>query len=135
MEKNKLYLVDKKLNASHESKELCVIGELAVVKGDKGFILTPADLVHELVALDKEAVLDLYEHKKSSESGTSFSICPKMGMKISLTELEGFVGEEITDLKKWVHYFGIKQRVESNYRIFQKSCKEAGIVLDFPKWD
>ena len=135
MEKNKLYLVNKKLNASLESKELCILGELAVVKGDKGFILTPADLVHELVALDKEAVLDLYGHKKTSEGGTSFSICPKMGAKIGLAELEGSAGEEITDLKKWIHYFGIKQRVESNYRIFQKSCREAGIVLDFPKWD
>ena len=118
-------------NKEHEGGMLKVnVGPFALIEGDKGYVLTNNECIHYVKKYGDEPVkLPLHWTK-----GNSFEMMPRAEIGISFDELRTVIVGEIEDLSKWVHYFGIKARMCTNYSLLQKSCKEIGAELDFPEW-
>lgn len=107
------------------SPNLSINARIGIVKGKKGYILTETDLCHMVVKSIDEKIALFVTDKNEMHSNKS--------IKLSIKEMLEFAGEEIP-LEKWTHYFGIKDRVYRNYKIFQKSCKEISASISFPEW-
>lgn len=55
------------------------------------------------------------------------------GVSVYMTEIKS--SWTPTEFMNWAHYWGIKSRVRTNYRMFLDSCKEIGIdTSTFPEW-
>jgi hypothetical protein len=102
---------------------------ICLIEGKKGFIIAENDLVHSVfTGEEEEIVLPVGKIDDILLDG----YC---GYTITLTikDIKKFLGEAV-NLKKWVHYFGIKDRIYRNYKLFQESCEEIQANIKFPEW-
>jgi len=75
-----------------------------------------------------------YESKQDENGEYSFSMFPHANISIEFDELLTCEIEPIENLRQWVHYFGIKDRIARNYYLLKKSCKEIKAKVNFPEW-
>jgi len=119
-----------KLDVSSILKEgFATRGKLALIEGDKGYVVTTNDFVHWKYSLDEEAEFELWREAKDGK----IDVFPAAILKATLNELRTCLCGSV-ELDKWGHYFGIKARVRSNYQLLQESCKEIRAKIDFPEW-
>mgnify|MGYP001560387390 CR=1 FL=1 len=88
-----------------------------LVVGTKGFIVTRDDMVHSVYGLEETAELRVNDRWQS----------------FGLETLMLYAEQDIV-LRDWVHYWGIKQRIQSNYYLLQRSCEEIGATETWPEW-
>src|SRR3989304_3857656 len=88
-----------------------------LIVGTKGFIITRDDLVHSVYGLEETAELLVNDKWQS----------------IGFGNLMLYAEQDIV-LPKWIHYWGIKTRINSNYYLLQRSCEEIGATETFPEW-
>jgi len=112
-----------------------VRGLMALIIGNNGYIVTSNDCVHSVHEFADMVNFAVHEKPTVNPDGSkSFDLFPAGSVKLSLDYLKEIVGDEITDLEKWVHYFGIKSKIHYNYSLLQKSCKKIKASVVFPEW-
>lgn len=108
--------------------------EFAFIDGPRGFILTDNEAIHMVREPDGEVKLPVWVTEKVGDRKT-FGIEPAGTISLDRDGLLRFVRTDAeVDLKTWVHYFGIKARIQGNYASLEASCKEIGVKVDFPDW-
>lgn len=106
----------------------------AIIVGIFGIILTTDDLVH-YTFLDDEVIEIPYwpEPKKNDDGTTSQAMEPSGAIRISLEELQSHLGDKVS-IPEYVHAWGIKPRIASNYRILRHNCGIIGAKITWPMW-
>jgi hypothetical protein len=97
---------------------------LCLVEGKNGFIITEDDLVHSIFKNEEEEII--------LPVGKEYDLYRGNTITLTIKDIKEYL--EDVQLEKWVHYFGIKTRIFTNYKIFQESCEEIQADIKFPEW-
>lgn len=113
----------------------CHSVEMMIIKGKTGYIISESDCCHRVYSLSEfESKITLVVSSLDSGSNRSDQFYLNMKGRDVVPELKPGKSKSL-DLKKFIHYFGIKPRVRRNYEILQESCKLIGAEVDFPEWE
>ena len=106
------------------------MGPFALIEGVKGYIVTNDECIHWVKKYgDEPCRFPLYY-----ERGNKFNMLPHAELAVDFDELLTVKVGPIGDIAKWIHYFGIKNRMLQNMNILKKSCKEIEADIEWPEW-
>lgn len=111
---------------------------LLVRTEENRWILSHSDLVHWIMNGKTDTVT--LEYMKDIPVGVTVSLGDAIQVEElsldDLIELENNNPMDKSSLARWIHYFGIKDRVKRNYDMLKKSLTEMGVNPDeiLPKW-
>jgi len=122
--------------------EVKIEGEYLILAGENGIILTENDCCHETVMYDDtilgRIVFGIPIQKRPTEnSDGSKNVYPFALGEILLVaeQLCKCITHEFddpkNDLPEWIHYFGIKGRIISNYNQLIRNCEKIGFHYNF----
>lgn len=107
--------------------------EVAIIFGETGYIITTSDCIHSLYKLTEDVEVPVWVEQKNPDGSSTLNLEPQLYLSISLARLRRYIGERI-DIPKWIHYWGIKPRVERNYALLRSSIKEIEGHIELPNW-
>lgn len=91
-----------------------------LIEGSEGYIVTETDFCHEALPLNKPVVLDTVRNEQYQV--------------FTLEEIR-LLASPVTSFREWAHYWGIKDRIERNYRLLLNSMRDIGAdVSQMPAW-
>lgn len=96
------------------------------VEGPDGYIVTENDFCHFVRSLNENIELRAYAPWEEKGAKT-FEILTREQIRAMLLPIPSY--------REWVHYWGIKPRIASNYNDFKASMREIGLSTDhMPKF-
>ena len=105
--------------------------EFLVIENNQSRIVSDNECIHEF---NPESVF-VDENKEIKRDGKTYI---QFGQREY--EINHFLNHEsreisLSELEKWIRYFGIKSRIAENYHLLKCSCREIGVnTSDFPTW-
>jgi len=105
----------------------------AIIFGETGYIITTSDCLHALYKLTESVEVPVWIERKKPDGGSLMNLEPELYLSIPLAKLRRYIGEPV-DISKWIHYWGIKPRVERNYALLKSSIKEIEGHVELPEW-
>lgn len=89
----------------------------------------------QFIIVDKDCCHEIYDSRMKSSIAQNQYMGSKPIPDMPYTEFMERLEEKEIDLREWIHYFGVKPRIDSNYAILKTNCKELGIdISSFPRW-
>jgi len=107
--------------------------DFAIIFGETGCIVTTSDCVHHLYQLTEDIEIPVWVEQKHPDGSSSMQLEPELYLSIPLAKLRRYIGEPI-DIPKWIHYWGIKPRVASNYALLRSSIEKIEGHIELPNW-
>ena len=129
MQTDKFYHIDFNKDIDLQNLVLEVNKSKAAVLFKDGIIIIDNDCCHSVFTKNEHIVVGAY-----TRSSTGISIMPSHRVSFAHEEVKELIGEEITDIAEWIHYFGVKDRICYNYSLLKKTFREFGIEYKFPEW-
>jgi len=111
---------------------------LLVIIGSKGWLVTDEECIHYKAALGEPISVQVWRKPDppDEQGRTRIPVFPNEApAEIFMEDLERFQkdrGMEMFDWSKFVHYWGIKDRMAQNYKMLEQSAQEIGAFVEFP---
>lgn len=107
-----------------------VRSKICLIVGPKGYVVTDNECIHLSPApITEPLTLSLWQKIPGK-----ISIFPSKELTISIHQLIEFSETKAPVWKQWIHYFGIKPRIHSNFLLLKKSVSGIGANIEFPQW-
>lgn len=136
MENNKFYKVTFDEHFFNK-KGFCAPSDICIISNDTHFIVIESDCIHTIYNNEDKIQIKLSKRTENKDGSYSIDYLPSVYLKIIKEDLlvsENTTVDKISNISKFIHYFGIKSRVHSNYLILKETLKEFKFEVILPNW-